>query len=228
MKTEGEDTRDSGGEGNAPFLKPKIAEIALLLANDGALHNGETKSQKAAADNAKIYTRIEKELHGNKQAAKWIRQLVKMDQSTRDDVLRTFEGLADHLKLWPPQDLVDAAQGKGEVILSGGDRGRPAAVIQTAGVDYNPDKEDGEGDDDDTDPELVDEAGGGGGGGDAGLGDGVVTAPSVQASNVTPFKSALDASKGHLGTSEPAAAPAPKPARKRTPASKPDEGRIVH
>jgi len=213
MKTEGEETRDSES-GVQPLLKPKFADIAELLANDGPLHNGEAKSQRAASDNAKLYTRIEKEFHGNKDAAKAVRRLIKMDTAHRDDFLRTFEGLLDHLELWPERDLVDQAGG-GNVILSGGDRGRPVAVEQLAGRDFQPDAGGGDasdddeaGDDDDSTPGDNDDKQDGGG---------------------SPFKSALDASRGHLsggGDPEPAK---PKPARKpRAPKAGAAPGAVVH
>jgi len=195
MKTEGEETRDSGGEGMQPFLKPKFAEIAEMIANDGVIHSGETTSQRAAAANAKHYGRIEKDLHGNKDAAKAVRRLVKMDQSHRDDFLRTFEGLCDYLELWPAKDLVDQAEGKGKQILSGGDHGRPVAVVQKAGVDYTPETS---GNDDDDDDEQDGEAVGK-----------VDAAPAAG-----PFASALDRSRGHLGGTagdpEPKAPPKPR------------------
>lgn len=208
MKTEGEDARDSGSS-PAPFLKPKFKEIAELISNDGEIHSGETRAQRAAGDNAKLYTRIEKDLHGNKDAAKAVRRLVKMDQSHRDDFLRTFEGLCNEMKLWPPEDLVDQAEGKGEVLLSGGDRGRPQAVIQTAGVDYEPESDEGGEDADDAEQDDDD-------GEDAGeeeAGDDAPAADAAPDSNVTPFRSALDKSRTHFGATEPTAPKAPRKPR---------------
>lgn len=201
MKTEGEDTRDSGGEGMQPFLKPKFEEIARLISNDGPIHNGEVTSQRSAASNAKLYGQIEKDFHGNKAAAMAVRRLVKLDQAHRDDFLRTFEGLCDFLELWPARDLVDQAEGKGKQILSGGDHGRPVAVVQKAGVDYTPDNAPNDNDDDDDDEQ----------------GDAVGKVDAAPAAS--PFKSALDGARGHLGgkSGDPEPKAPPKPRGRKAP-----------
>lgn len=88
-----------------PHVQPKIKEIAELIRRDGMIHRGEEKGQKANADLAKHYQKIEKDYHGHKGAVKAVRGLVKGTIDDAYDFMRTFVGLAEHFELFPEADL---------------------------------------------------------------------------------------------------------------------------
>lgn len=113
--TEAEDERMSP----QPHVKPKIEAIANLIKRDGQIHRGEEKGQKANADLAKLYQKIEKDFHGHKGAVKAIRTLVKGTTDNAYDFMRTFVGLAEHFDLFPADDLA----GPGVTPPSGGGGG---------------------------------------------------------------------------------------------------------
>lgn len=74
------------------------------------------------------YKEIKKHAHLHPGAAKIVFQLDGMEESKRDDFLRTFSGLLKELRIFMPADLVDVAEGKGEAnenVVPIGERAAP-------------------------------------------------------------------------------------------------------
>lgn len=93
-----------------PHVTPLVEKIAALIQQNGPIHQQEAKGQQANAELAKHYSKAEKDFHGNKQAVKLVRNLLKKPIDQQYDFMRTFELLADHFNLWPEHDLADAAE----------------------------------------------------------------------------------------------------------------------
>jgi hypothetical protein len=74
------------------------------------------------------YKDIKKRAHIQPQAAKLAFKLDDMEESKRDDFLRSLNGLLKRLNIFMPTDLVDAAEGNGEAgedVIPSGERARP-------------------------------------------------------------------------------------------------------
>ena len=92
-----------------------------------------------AQEMSTAYKEIKKRAHIQPGAAKLAFRLDNMEESKRDDYLRSFNGLLKELKIFMPADLVDAAEGKGKVaeaVVPTGQRARPKlATVPTGPAD---------------------------------------------------------------------------------------------
>ncbi|WP_420137876.1 hypothetical protein [Sphingomonas sp.] len=94
------------------------------------------KSQQATHGQAlsSAYKEIKDAAHIQPQAAKAAFALVEMEESKRDDWLRSFNGLLQTFRIFMPRDLVDVAEGKGSTdnVVPIGESTRPSlATIPT-------------------------------------------------------------------------------------------------
>jgi hypothetical protein len=88
----------------------------------------QAKVGEYAQEQSTAYKAIKKQAHIQPQAAKLAFKLDDMEESKRDDFLRSFNGLLKELKIFMPVDLIDVAQGKGttsDAVVPTGQRGRP-------------------------------------------------------------------------------------------------------
>lgn len=100
----------------------------------------QSKVGEYAQEQSTAYKAIKKQAHIQPAAAKLAFKLDDMEESKRDDFLRSLNGLLKALNIFMPADLVDAAEGKarvGDAVIPMGDRKRPqlATVPQSDGVD---------------------------------------------------------------------------------------------
>jgi hypothetical protein len=103
------------------------------------------KSGEFAQEQSTAYKEIKKRAYIQPQAAKLAFRLEGMEEAKRDDFLRSFNGLLKEMRIFMPVDLVDAAQGAGEIgadVVPSGERPRPKLVTIPAGPaddsDLNP------------------------------------------------------------------------------------------
>jgi hypothetical protein len=67
-----------------------------------------------AQEMSTAYKEVKKAAHIQPQAAKLAFKLVEMEESKRDDYLRSLRGLLTVFRIFIPKDLVDQAEGKGD------------------------------------------------------------------------------------------------------------------
>lgn len=88
----------------------------------------QSKVGEYAQEQSTAYKAIKKRAYIQPQAAKLAFKLDDMEESKRDDFLRSFNGLLKELNIFMPTDLVDAAEGKGgtsDSVVPIGSRQRP-------------------------------------------------------------------------------------------------------
>lgn len=100
----------------------------------------QSKVGEYAQEQSTAYKAIKKRAHIQPAAAKLAFKLDDMEESKRDDFLRSLNGLLKALNIFMPTDLVDAAEGKGSTgdsVVPMGKRARPqlATVPVSDGVD---------------------------------------------------------------------------------------------
>ena len=117
--------------------KPKAEQVEQVIAPDfdlavkiyhGDIKPAQSKVGEHAQEMSEAYKAIKKRANIQPQAAKLAFKLDQMEESKRDDFLRSFKGLMVRLGIFMPVDLVDAAEGKGSVneeIVPTGQRSSP-------------------------------------------------------------------------------------------------------
>lgn len=122
--------------------KPKEDRVEEVMAPDfakavryyrGDIKPAVSKVGEHAQEMSTAYKAIKKECHIQPQAARAAFRLSEMEESKRDDYLRSFNGLLKELNVFMPADLLDIANGKsaGESVVPTGERKRPQlATIQ--------------------------------------------------------------------------------------------------
>ena len=141
--------------------KPKPEKVEEIKTPDYALavriyrqdiKPAQSKVGEYAQEQSTAFKAIKSRANIQPQAAKAAFKLDDMEESKRDDWLRSFNGLLKALNIFMPKDMVDQAEGNdaagGDVIPSGPRRSRPALVtVQTYNgddSDLNPDDDAGE------------------------------------------------------------------------------------
>jgi len=103
-----------GGGGKEPRITPKFGQINEMLRPGGEIEEATKAQQEAMGKIGAAYKKIEKELHGNRQAVGFIRKLDKMSKDKRDDLIRTLEPMLVErgytLDVIDPEDLAAQAQ----------------------------------------------------------------------------------------------------------------------
>ena len=97
----------------------------------GDIKPAASKIGEHAQEMSEAYKAIKSRAHIQPQAAKLAFKLDDMEESKRDDFLRSLNGLLKRLNIFMPIDLVDAAQGKGAAgdgVVPAGERRRPQLV----------------------------------------------------------------------------------------------------
>lgn len=97
----------------------------------------QSKVGEHAQEMSTAYKEIKKRAYIQPGAAKLAFRLDAMEESKRDDFLRSFNGLLKELKIFMPADLVDAAEGKGKVaeaVVPTGQRQRPKLATVPTGA----------------------------------------------------------------------------------------------
>lgn len=100
------------------------------------------KSGEYAQEQSTAYKAIKKSANIQPQAAKLAFKLDGMEESKRDDFLRSLNGLLKALNIFMPIDLVDAAQGKGtttDSVVPMGQRNKPKLATVPAGPEGDQD-----------------------------------------------------------------------------------------
>jgi hypothetical protein len=99
----------------------------------GDIKPAQGKVGEHAQEMSTAYKEIKKTANIQPQAAKLAFKLVEMEESKRDDYLRSLNGLLQVFRIFMPRDLVDQAEGKtgGDNIVPIGERSQPQlATIQ--------------------------------------------------------------------------------------------------
>lgn len=156
--------RKKEGTINGEVPKPDFALAVKLYRDDIRPAMGTVG--EGAQEMSTAYKAIKKQAHIQPQAARAAFRLVDMEESKRDDWLRSFNGLLKEFKLFMPSDLVDAAEGKGslgENVVPMGQRAKPQMATMPAppsdDSDLNPPDdeapEDADNDDSDDEQQLA-------------------------------------------------------------------------
>lgn len=98
-------------------------ELAVKIYR-GDILPAENKVGNFSQELSTAYKAIKKNAHIQPAAAKLAFKLDKMEESQRDDFLRSLNGLLKQLKIYMPRDLLDAASGapENENVIPTGDR----------------------------------------------------------------------------------------------------------
>jgi hypothetical protein len=91
-------------------LKPDFDLARRIYFND--IKPAQGKVGEHAQEMSTAYKEIKKAAHIQPQAARLAFRLVDMEESKRDDFLRSFKGLCEVFRIFMPADLVDRAEGK--------------------------------------------------------------------------------------------------------------------
>ena len=119
-------------------VKPDFERAVKLYRQD--IKPARSKQGEYGQQQTVAYKEIRDACHVQPAAAKQAFHLNEMEESKRDDWLRSFNGLLKQLGIFMPLDLVDAAEGAGKVgeaVVPVGERRRPqlATVPVSDGVD---------------------------------------------------------------------------------------------
>lgn len=90
--------------------KPDFALAKRIYFND--IKPAQSKVGEFAQEQSTAYKEIKKAAHIQPQAAKAAFALIEMEESKRDDYLRSFNGLLTEFNIFMPRDLVDQAEDK--------------------------------------------------------------------------------------------------------------------
>jgi hypothetical protein len=90
--------------------KPDFELAKRIYFND--IKPAQSKVGEFAQEQSTAYKEIKKAAHIQPQAAKLAFKLVEMEESKRDDYLRSFSGLLTVFRIFMPRDMVDMAEGK--------------------------------------------------------------------------------------------------------------------
>jgi len=103
-------TNEEQGGGAEPRVTPKFTAIFAMIGAGGEVTEATKAQQEAMGKIGAAYKKIEKELHGNRQAVGLIRKLDNMSKDKRDDFIRTLEPMLVErgytLDAIDPEDLV--------------------------------------------------------------------------------------------------------------------------
>jgi hypothetical protein len=105
---------------------PDFALAVRLYRQD--IKPAQAKIGEFAQEQSTAYKAIKKQANIQPQAAKLAFKLDDMEESKRDDFLRSFNGLLKELNIFMPVDLIDVAEGKGTTtdnVVPTGKRSRP-------------------------------------------------------------------------------------------------------
>lgn len=121
-------------------IKPDFARAVRLYRND--IKPAMSKQSEHGQEQSTAYKEIKNQCHVQPGAAKQAFALDRMEESKRDDWLRSFRGVLKELKIFMPKDMVDDAEGNddaGGEVVPVGERQRPklATVPVSDGVDVD-------------------------------------------------------------------------------------------
>jgi hypothetical protein len=131
--------------------KKKIDVVELVGAPDFGLavriyrediKPAQSKVGEYAQEQSTAYKEIKKTAFIQPQAAKLAFKLDAMEESKRDDFLRSLNGLLKELRIFMPADLVDAAEGKAgtsDAVVPIGERRRPQLATVPTGPEGDQD-----------------------------------------------------------------------------------------
>lgn len=108
------------------IAKPDFDLAVRIYRQD--IRPAQSKVGEHAQEMSTAYKEIKKNAHIQPQAARLVFRLDAMEESKRDDFLRSFKGLLTALNIFMPSDLVDAAEGKagfGDSVVPIGERRPP-------------------------------------------------------------------------------------------------------
>lgn len=95
----------------------------------GDIKPSSSKQAEHAQELSQAYKEIKNTAHIQPQAAKLAFKLDGMEESKRDDFLRSFRGLLTELNIFMPRDLIDVAEGaEKQDVVPTGERPRPQLV----------------------------------------------------------------------------------------------------
>lgn len=117
---------------------PDFALAVRIFRQD--IKPAQSKVGEFAQEQSEAYKQIKKRAYIQPQAARLAFRLDDMEESRRDDFLRSFNGLLKEMRIFMPVDLADMAEGKGsagENVVPFGDAPRPqlATIQQSDGID---------------------------------------------------------------------------------------------
>jgi hypothetical protein len=119
-------TRRKAADQVVEILKPDFELAKRIYFND--IKPAQSKVGEHAQEQSTAYKEIKKAAHIQPQAAKLSFKLVEMEESKRDDFLRSLNGLLQVFRIFMPRDLVDQAEGKDQAsnVVPIGDSSRPS------------------------------------------------------------------------------------------------------
>ena len=117
------------------ILKPDFDMARRIYFND--IKPAQGKVGEHAQEMSTAYKEIKNTAHIQPQAAKLAFKLVEMEESKRDDFLRSFRGLLTVFRIFIPADLVDQAKGKVDEsnVIPIGESSRPSLATIPADDD---------------------------------------------------------------------------------------------
>jgi hypothetical protein len=106
-------------------MKPDFDLAKRIYFND--IKPAQSKVGEHAQEMSSAYKELKKNAHIQPQAAKLAFKLVELEESKRDDFLRSLRGLLTVFRIFIPADLVDQAEGKpvDNNVIPIGDSARP-------------------------------------------------------------------------------------------------------
>lgn len=118
--------------------KPDYERAVRLWRND--IKPAQSKQAEHGQEQSTAYKEIKNQCHIQPDAARKAFALDRMEESKRDDWLRSFRGLLKALNIYMPADMVDSAEGNSDAggeVVPVGNRQRPklATVPVSDGVD---------------------------------------------------------------------------------------------
>lgn len=117
-------TRRKAADEVVEIQKPDFDLVRRIYFND--IKPAQGKVGEHAQEMSTAFKEIKKAAHVQPQAAKLAFKLVEMEESKRDDYLRSFNGLLQVFRIFMPRDMVDQAEGKAESnIIPIGERSAP-------------------------------------------------------------------------------------------------------
>lgn len=120
-------------------------ELAVKLYRED-IKKSASDAATSAQELSEAYKAIRKRAHIQPQAAKLAFKLDAMESAKRDDFLRSFKGLLAELNIFAPVDLVDQAEGNGNVgesVVPIGKRAAPKLATIPPAVEGDTDLADG-------------------------------------------------------------------------------------
>jgi len=125
-------TRRKAADEVVEIKKPDFDLARRIYFND--IKPAQAKVGEHAQEQSTAYKEIKNAAHIQPQAAKLAFKLVEMEESKRDDYLRSLNGLLQVFRIFMPRDMVDQAEGKSESnIIPIGERSAPQLATIPSG-----------------------------------------------------------------------------------------------